>query len=80
MSNWLRRYPTLETVIVNLRSGTVFRGVIYREAGRFLVLRHVEMLSDRDSKMDPRPMNGDVLVASADVDFMQIVAVTDGSH
>ncbi len=78
--NWFRAYPTLETVIVNLRSGTVFRGVLYRQTGRYLALRQAEMLSDRDSKMEPRPMNGEVLVASADVDFMQIVAVTDGGH
>lgn len=78
--NWFKRYPTLETVIVNLRSGTVFRAVLYRRAGPFLVLREAEMLSDRDSKMEPRAVNGEVLVLAADVDFMQIVQVTHGSH
>ena len=80
MANIFRRYPTLATVIVNLRSGTVFRGVYYRQAGPFVVLRQAEMLSDRDSKMEPRPVNGEVLVKSADVDFMQIVQVTVGGH
>lgn len=76
-SRILYPYPLLERGIVNLKSGTVFRAILYRRAGPFLVLRQVEMLSDRDSKMDPRVTNGEVLVKIADVDFIQ---VTDGSH
>lgn len=75
--NWLRPYPQLKRGIVNLKSGTVFRGIIYRRVGPFLVLRQVEMLSDRDSTMDPKVTNGEVLVQLADVDFIQ---VTNGSH
>lgn len=71
-------YPLLERGIVNLKSGTVFRAILYRRAGPFLVLRQAEMLSDRDSKMDPRVINGDILVKVIDVDFIQVVA--DGSY
>lgn len=81
MANWFRAYPTLETVIVNLHSGTVFRAVLYRRAGAFLVLKQAEMLSDRDSTMDPRAVHGEVLVKVADVDFIQVVGGSaNGSH
>ncbi len=68
-----QRYPVLERGIINLKSGTVFRGVIYRKVNGYLVLVQVEMLSDRDSKMDPKVTNGEVLVRLDDVDFIQIV-------
>ncbi len=71
--SWFKQYPTLETVIINLKSGTVFRAVLYRQAGPYLILRQVEMLSDRDSKMEPRAVNGEVLVNRSDVDFIQVV-------
>jgi hypothetical protein len=51
--SWLDRfrpYPQLRQVIVNLKSGTAFRALIWRRSGPFLVLREVEMLSDRDSQ------------------------------
>lgn len=71
--SWFNKYPTLETVIINLKSGTVFRAVLYRQAGNYLILKQVEMLSDRDSKMEPRAVNGEVLVNRGDVDFIQVV-------
>jgi hypothetical protein len=64
--------PQLQQVIVNLKSGTVFRGLIWQRRGTFLVLREVDMLSDRDSKMQPRATNGEVLVQLVDVDFIQV--------
>ena len=69
--NW-RGYPRLETVIVNLHSGTVFRALLYKRTGAFLVLRQVEMLSDRDSNMEPKAVSGEVLVKLVDVDFLQV--------
>ena len=73
---WLQRlfyqYPLLRRGIVNLKSGTVFRAIVYRRIGPFLVLRQVEMLSDRDSKMDPQATNGEVLVQLVDVEFIQV--------
>jgi hypothetical protein len=74
MSFWdrFRPYPQLRRVIVNLKSGTVFRGLLWRRRGPFYVMREVEMLSDRDSKMDPRVTNGEVLVKLADIDFIQV--------
>lgn len=67
-----RRYPELRKVIVNLRSGTSFRGVVWRRTGPFMVLRNTEMLQDRDHA-EQHIMDGEVLVKLADIDFIQVV-------
>ena len=66
-------YPQLRRAIVNLKTGTVFRAIVYRRTGPFLVLRQVEMLSDRDSKMEPHVTNGEVLIQMTDIDFIQVI-------
>ncbi len=68
----LRRYPELRHVIVNLKSGTSFRCVVWRNAGPYLVLRQVEMIHDRDN-MARQAMDGEVAVKLVDVDFLQVL-------
>lgn len=63
-------YPYRETVIVNLKSGRSFRGVLWQRTGGFLVLKSAEMLRPREA---PLPVDGDVLLPFADVEFMQVV-------
>lgn len=72
--DWFRPYPELKHSLVNLKSGTVFRGVVYRQTGAYLVLRNAEILEDRGTpvKRQPSIMDGEVLVAQADVDFIQV--------
>lgn len=65
-------YPALQTGIVNLASGTAFRGVIWRRRGPWLVLREAELLSDRGAPASGK-VDGEVLVKLADVDFVQVV-------
>lgn len=75
MSNFFdrfRRYPALRTSIINLRSGTVFRGVVWRRRGPWLVLRSAELLSDRDNPVNKK-VDGEVLVQMSDIDFVQVV-------
>ncbi len=67
-----RPYPTLKTGIVNLVSGTAFKGVIWRRRGPWLVLRQAELLSDRGNPASGK-VDGEVLVALADIDFIQVV-------
>lgn len=76
LRRWLRPYLELKKVVVNLRSGTALRGIIYRHAGRYLVIRQAEMLADRGvpAKGSPLAVDGEVLVAQADVDFVQVLA------
>lgn len=77
MIEWLRRllrpYPVLKRGIVNLKTGTSFRAVVYRQAGAYLVLRNVEILEDRGTQQKGNPaVDGEVLVAHADIDFIQV--------
>jgi hypothetical protein len=64
-------YILLKTGIINLRSGTSFRGVIWQLAGEFVVLRSVEILQDRDH-VERHVMDGEVIVKLADIDFVQV--------
>jgi small nuclear ribonucleoprotein (snRNP)-like protein len=72
MPDIFRRYPELRTVIVNLRSGTAFRGVVWRRTGPFVVIRNAEMLQDR-GQVERHSLDGEVVVKMADIDFIQVV-------
>lgn len=67
-----RPYPELRTVIVNLKSGTAFRGVIWRRRGPFMVLRDTALLRDTSKSATAR-LDGEVLVQMTDIDFIQVV-------
>jgi hypothetical protein len=66
------RYPTLKKVIVNLKGADApaFRGVLWQRRGGFLVLRDAQMLRPR---MGEVTMDGEVLVPTANVEFMQVI-------
>jgi len=68
-----RRYPELRTGIVNLRSGTAFRGVVWGRRGPWLVLRNCEVLSERGAPVKRSGVDGEVAVLVSEVDFVQIV-------
>ncbi len=63
-------YPVLEKVIVNLKTGAAFRGVIWQKRGSYLVLRNVELLKPGGETV---PMDGEIAVDRANVDFLQVV-------
>lgn len=70
--DYFRPYPELRTVIVNLKSGTAFRGVVWRRRGPFVVLRKAELL--RQAERSPATsLDGEVLVQRADIDFIQVI-------
>lgn len=64
-------YPYRETVIVNLKAGRSFRGVLWQRTGGFLVLKQAEMVGRREG--GPVPIDGDTLIPFVDVEFMQVV-------
>lgn len=70
MWDWLRRYPVLRVVIVNLKSGSAFRGVLWRRRGGYLVLRNATALR---AGSEPAALDGEVAVPSENVDFLQVV-------
>ena len=64
------RYPTLRRVIVNTKTDRAFRGVLWRKAWGYLVLRDAEMLKPRGETV---PMDGEVVIERGNVDFIQVV-------
>jgi hypothetical protein len=71
--DWFRPYPELKTVIVNMKQQeTVFRGVVWKLTGPFVVLRNVVQLSNHAGREGTR-LDGEVLVLLADVDFIQVL-------
>lgn len=70
LKRWFIRYPTCRKGIVNLKSGSAFRGVIWRRVGGYLVLRQAELLRPREA---PLALDGETLVYERDVDFIQII-------
>jgi len=70
MGMWLTRYPERKTVVVNTKSKTVFRGVLWQRTRRHLVLKNVVLLSPGGGAA---PMDGEVLVPAENVEFIQVV-------
>ena len=64
------QYPTLRQVIVNTNTDRAFRGVLWRKGWGYLVLRNVEMLK---AKGETVPVDGEVMIESSNVDFVQVV-------
>ena len=68
-----RKYPELKTGIINLKSGTVFQGIIYRRRADLLILKNAKILQDRGSKTNHPDIDGEVLLYERDIDFMQVL-------
>jgi len=68
--NLFDRYPTLRRVIVNTKTDRAFRGVLWRKVRGYLVLRDAEILK---SKGETTPMDGEIVIESSNVDFIQVV-------
>ena len=64
------RYPTMRTVIVNTKTDRAFRGVLWRKRWGYLVLRKAELLKAKDEAV---PMDGEVMIEAANVDFIQVI-------
>ena len=62
-----RTYPELRECIVNLKSGTAFRGLIFKKAGDFYVMRQAVLLPDN------KPIDGEILIIKSEIDFIQIM-------
>lgn len=67
----LRAYHDLiaDTVIINLKTGKAFRGVLFATNRQLLILRNAELLEHGVET----PVDGEVVVDVANVDFIQIV-------
>ena len=66
----LDRYPQVREVIVNLKTDKAFRGVLWERRRGYIVLRNASMLQPRGEAIK---MDGEVMIESANVDFIQVV-------
>lgn len=67
-----RPYPELKAGIVNLKSGTSFRCVVFKVTDSFAVLRNVEILQSL-GKDTRHVVDGEVVVNLSEIDFIQVV-------
>lgn len=65
----LLRRRMRETVVATMKTGAAFRGVLFEADGRSLVLRNAEALRPGDESLIP--VDGEVLLARSDVEFLQ---------
>jgi small nuclear ribonucleoprotein (snRNP)-like protein len=64
------RYPMLRRVIVNTKTDRAFRGVLWQRRRGYLVLRQAELVKGKDVTV---PMDGEVMIEAANVDFVQVI-------
>ncbi len=64
------RYPEKQKVIVNTRTDRAFRGILWRRAWGYLVLRQAEMLQAAGETI---PMDGELVIERRNVDFIQVL-------
>ena len=64
------RYPTLKKALVNLKSGKAFRGILYQRRRGYLIVKNVEMIKPGGEVLQ---MDGDLLIPSENVDFLQLL-------
>ena len=70
----LRRHPGLNRqVLVSLFSGNAVSGVLVATPGQRMILRGC-MIHDADASA-PSPADGEIVIDTANVDYVQIVAV-----
>lgn len=65
----LVRRRVKDTVVATMKSGAAFKGVLFEADGRSLILRNAEAWRPGDEQMVP--VDGEVLLARADVEFLQ---------
>jgi hypothetical protein len=67
----LMRGRVRTTVVASLKTGSAFRGVLFDVDGRSLVLRNAESLTWGDGDRGPIPVDGELVLARAEVEFLQ---------
>lgn len=73
IKNLLNKFIEKRESIVNLKSGTSFRCVIWQHKGDYVVLKSASLLSDETGHMEPVKIDGEVIIKQVDIDFIQVV-------
>ena len=61
----------MRRVIVNTKTGKAFRGVLWRRRRGYVVLRDAKLLKSRGETV---PMDGEVVIDVANIDFVQVLS------
>jgi len=64
------RYPELREVVVNCKTDTVFKGVLYKHTRNYIVLKNAQLLR---TKSAPVEVDGEVMIDAQNIDFIQVV-------
>lgn len=69
---WLNKRSTRlrRAVLVNLRSGRAFRGVLWERKGRWLVLRDAQVM---ERGVEPVSLDGEVILDRDAIEFVQVL-------
>ncbi len=70
-----RRTALRRRVLVNLKTDKAFRGVLFAKRGSILVLKDAALF---EAGRPPVPMDGDVVIDRANVDFIQVFPISEG--
>jgi len=71
MKNIFQRYPELRRVIVNLKSGTVIGGVVWQKRRDCIIIKNANLIMADNKRVD-QPIDGEVIVYLAEIDFVQV--------
>ncbi|HUV94560.1 MAG TPA: hypothetical protein VMX14_07000 [Anaerolineae bacterium] len=66
-----QRYPECAQVIVNCKTDSAFRGVLWRRRRGYLVLRNATLM--RGPK-GPIGLDGEIVIDARNVDFIQVIS------
>lgn len=70
-----RRLAVHRRVVVTTKTGKSFAGVLFSKRGPLLVLKEATLFNPGSP---PAPVDGDVLLERANVDFVQVLPVVEG--
>lgn len=59
--------------IVNLKTGTSFRGVILEDDGSYVVMVNAQILQKTEGHLKPILVDGQVVIPKDEIEFVQVV-------
>ena len=66
----IKLYPELREVVVNCKTDTVFKGVVYKRTPKYIIMKNVQLLQQAGEALK---IDGEVMIDRANVDFIQVL-------
>ena len=58
---------------MNTKTGTAFRGVLWRRRRKYLILRNAQLVK-RSPYTERVPIDGEVMIEAGNIDFLQVLS------